>query len=157
MDEVTKQWEKLTLIDTEGEECALMNGVIDDSFAVVAKFFTKRKINLKVVAQTFQGVWKADGDFEFRDLGNNRALIIFTDEVDMNRVLYSPWSFDKYLLALHKLGENECINSVKCDKAYFWVQISNLPNSHMTKDNGEHIGSTLGEVISVDTPEGGRA
>ena len=31
---------------------------------------------------------------------------------------HSPWSFDKYLLALHKLGKNECINSVNCDKAY---------------------------------------
>ena len=71
MDEVTKQWEKLTLMDIEGEECAFTNDVIDDSFVVVAKFFMKRKINLEVVAQTFHGVWKADGDFEFRDLGNN--------------------------------------------------------------------------------------
>lgn len=107
MDEVTKKWEKLTLTEIEGEECALTNEVSDGFFAVVAKFFTKRKINLEAVARTFQGVWKADGDFEFQDLGNNRALIVFTDEVDMNRVLpHSPWSFDKYLLALHKLKEN---------------------------------------------------
>lgn len=87
------------------------DGVINDSFAVVAKFFTKRKVNLEVVARTFHGVWKADGDFEFRELGNNRVLTVFTDEVDMNRVqLQSPWFFDKYLLAFHKLGENECIN-----------------------------------------------
>ena len=85
MDEVTKQWEKLTLTDIEGEECALTNDVIDGSFAVVVKFFMKQKINLEAVARTFRGVWKADGDFEFRDLGNNRALIVFTDEVDMNR------------------------------------------------------------------------
>ena len=50
MDEVTKQWEKLTLMDIEGEECALANDVIDSSFAVVAKFFMKRKINLEAVA-----------------------------------------------------------------------------------------------------------
>ena len=50
MDEVTKQWEKLTLMDIEGEECALTNDVIDSSFAVVAKFFMKRKINLEAVA-----------------------------------------------------------------------------------------------------------
>ncbi|KAL0000259.1 hypothetical protein SO802_019861 [Lithocarpus litseifolius] len=158
MDEVTKQWEKLTLTDLEGEECALKKDVVDGSFAVVARFLTKRKINLEAVARTFQVAWRADGDFEFRDLGNNRALIVFTDEVDMNRViLQSPWSFDKYLMAFHKLGENECINSVSCDKAYFWVQISNLPSRHMTKENGERIGSTLGEVNSVDSPNGGRA
>ena len=32
-----------------------------------------------------------------------------------------------------------------------------LFRSHMTKENGERIGSTLGEVISVDAPDGGRA
>ena len=77
---------------------------------------------------------------------------------DMNRVLLqSPWTFDKYLLVLHRLGENECIGSVRCDKAFFWVQISNLPSRLMTKANRELIGCYLGEVVSVDAPEGGRA
>ena len=122
MDEVAKQWEKLTLTDLEGEECALREDMVDGSCVVVVRFLTKWKVNLEVVARTFRSAWKADGDFEFRDLGNNRALIVFTDEVDMNRVLLQgPWSFDKYLMALHKLGENECITSVSCNKAYFWV------------------------------------
>ena len=109
MDEVAKQWEKLTLTDLEGEECALREDAVDGSCAVVARFLTKRKVNLEAVARTFQSAWKADGDFEFCDLGNNKALIVFTDEVDMNRILLQgPWSFNKYLMALHKLGENEC-------------------------------------------------
>ena len=158
MDDVTKKWEKFSLTDVEGNECALTDNVIDDSFALVAKFFTKWKINLEAVARTFRSVWKSDGDFEFRDLGNNKALIVFIDEVDMNRVLLqSPWSFDKYLLVLHRLGENECVGFVRCDKAFFWVQISYLPSRLMTKANGELIGSSLGEVVSVDAPEGGRA
>ena len=106
MDDITKKWEKLSLTDVEGNECALIDG--DDSFALVAKFLTKQKINLEVVARTFRSVWKSDGDFEFRDLGNNKALIVFTDEVDMNKVLLqSLWTFDKYLLVLHRFGENE--------------------------------------------------
>ena len=93
--------------------------MIDDSFALVAKFFTKRKINLEAVARTFRSAWKSNGDFEFRDLGNNKALIVFTGEVDMNRVLLqSSLTFDKYLLVLHRLGENECVSSVCCDKAF---------------------------------------
>ena len=158
MDDATKLWEKLSLTNKEGAECTLSSGVIDDSFAIVAKFLTKRKVNLGAVARTFRSVWKANGDFEFRNLGNNKALIVFTDEIDMNRILLqSSWSFDKYLMVLHQLGENECVNAVCCDKAYFWVQISNLPRRHMTKENGALIGSTLGEVISVDAPESGRA
>ena len=158
MDDVTNKWEKLSLTDVEGNEYAPIDGVIDDSFVLVAKFFTKQKINLEAVARTFRIVWKSDGDFEFRDLGNNKALIVFTGEVDMNRVLLqSPWTFDKYLLVLHRLGENECVSSIHCDKAFFWVQISNLPSRLMTKANGELIGSSLGEVVSVDAPEGGWA
>ena len=124
----------------------------------MAKFLTKRKVNLEAVARTFRSVWKADGDFEFRDLGNNKALIIFTNEIDMNRILLrSPWSFDKYLMVLHRLGENECVNVVCCDKAYFLVQISNLPSRHMKKENGALTKSTLGEVIPVDALESGQA
>ena len=107
MDDATKLWEKLSLTNKEGAECTLSSGVIDDSFAIVAKFLTKRKVNLGAVARTFRSVWKANGDFEFRNLGNNKALIVFTDEIDMNRILLqSPWSFDKYLMVLHWLGEN---------------------------------------------------
>ena len=158
MDDVTKLWEKLSLIDKEGVEFTLTGGVIDDSFAIVAKFLTKRKVNLKAVVWTFRSVWKVYGDFEFHDLGNNKALIVFTDKIDMNRILLQrPWSFGKYLMVLHRLGENECVNAVCCDKAYFWVQIPNLPNRHMAKENGALIGSTLGEVISIDAPKSGRA
>ena len=40
MDDITKKWEKLSLTDVEGNECALIDG--DDSFALVAKFLTVR-------------------------------------------------------------------------------------------------------------------
>lgn len=53
MDEVTKQWEKLTLTNLEGEECSLKEDVVDGSFAVVARFLTNQKINHEAVAQTF--------------------------------------------------------------------------------------------------------
>ena len=71
MDDVTKLWEKLSLTDKEGVEFMLTGGVIDDSFTIVAKFLTKRKVNLEAIAWTFHSVWKADGEFEFHDLGNN--------------------------------------------------------------------------------------
>lgn len=158
MDDITKLWEMLSLIGKEGTKCSLTGGVIDDSFTIVAKFLTKRKFNLEAVAQTVRSVWKANGDFKFHDLGNNKAHIVFIDEIDMNRILLqSPWCFVKYLMVLHWLGENECINAVCSDKAYIWVQILNLPNRHMTKENGALIGSTLGEVISVDALESGQA
>lgn len=33
----------------------------------------------------------------------------------------SPWSFDKYLLAIQKLEKDEQIQNISFDKASFWV------------------------------------
>ena len=50
MDEVAKQWEKLTLTDLEGEEYALREDMVDGSCVVVVRFLTKWKVNLEAVA-----------------------------------------------------------------------------------------------------------
>ena len=67
-------------------------------------------------------------------------------------MMNSPWSFDKYLLALHKLGEDEHIQGIRFDEVSFWVQIHDLPARRMTKETGVRIGSTLGEVEQVNVP-----
>ncbi|XP_050290323.1 uncharacterized protein LOC126728565 [Quercus robur] len=62
----------------------------------------------------------------------------------MDRVLMlSPWTFDKYLVALYKLETDE--------------QIHDLPPRRMTKDVGVSIGRTLVEVEDVDMGEEGKA
>ncbi|KAL0004792.1 hypothetical protein SO802_012353 [Lithocarpus litseifolius] len=76
----------------------------------------------------------------------------------MDRVLMlSPWTFDKYLVALHKLETDEQVKTVNFDKASFWVQIHDLPPRRMKKDVGVSIGRTLGEVEDVDMGEEGKA
>ncbi|KAL0008463.1 hypothetical protein SO802_009965 [Lithocarpus litseifolius] len=120
MEEVTKRWEKLSLTEPEGVEHDLSSTDVIEGFAIVAKFFTKRRINLEAVAKTLKSAWKIDSDFEVRDLGDNKAIFLFEDEVDMKRVLMnSPWSFDKYLLAIHKLGDDEQIKNIRFDEASF--------------------------------------
>ncbi|KAL0010360.1 hypothetical protein SO802_005468 [Lithocarpus litseifolius] len=69
----------------------------------------------------------------------------------MERVLHTgPWTFDKNLLALHKLGEDEQIQNIGFQKISFGVQIHDLPARRMTKETGERIGRTIGEVGEVD-------
>ncbi|XP_023907828.1 uncharacterized protein At4g02000-like [Quercus suber] len=71
----------------------------------------------------------------------------------MIRVLTNgPWTFDKYLLAVHKLGEEEQIQNISFDKVSFWVQLHDIPAKRMTKEIGERIGGMLGEVEEVDIP-----
>ena len=43
-------------------------------------------------------------NFEVSDVGENKVMFLFQQEEDLDRVLMlSPWSFEKYLLVLHKL------------------------------------------------------
>lgn len=75
---------------------------------------------------------------------------------DLDRVLLlSPWSFDKYLLILHKLGVSEAVKKVKFNKGSFKVQIHGLPTMSQTKDAEIRIGGTLGTVEKVDVDEKG--
>lgn len=61
-------------------------------------------------------------------MGEKKVLFQFEDEKDLDRVLLlGPWSFDKHLVVLHKLGEGEAINKLKFRRALFWVQIHGLP------------------------------
>ena len=154
MDEVTKKWGNLSLTEREVTEHDLQDTPRVEGAAIVAKFFTKRRVNLGAVANTLKSAWRTDLSFEFRDLGENKAIVLFEDETDMIRVLTNgPWSFDKYLLAVHKLGEEEQIQDISFDMVSFWVQLHDIPARRMTKETGERIGRTLGEIEEVDIPE----
>ena len=66
-----------------------------------------------------------------------------------------PWSFDKYLLILHKLDAGEAVTKVQFNRASFWVQILGLTTMCQTKDVGYQIGGTVGEVEKVDVEDNG--
>lgn len=62
------------------------------------------------------------GKFEVYDMGDNKVLFQFGLKEDLDEVLLlGPWSFDKYLMILHKLGTEEAVTKVQFNKASFWV------------------------------------
>ena len=53
--------------------------------------------------KALKSIWKTTENFKVQDARDNTTLFLFQKEEDMNRVLWAnPWSFDKYLLVLHK-------------------------------------------------------
>lgn len=77
---------------------------------VVGKFLTKRRINLEAVMRTLKPIRKTTNCFEVQDAGDNTVLFVFMNEEDVNKVLWSnPWSFDKYLVVLHRLRVMESL------------------------------------------------
>ena len=84
------------------------------------------------------------------------ALFLFQNDDDVDKVLLlGSWSFDKYLLALHKLEAGEAVSKVRFDKMSFWIQIHGIPTMYQTKEVGYSIGATLGTVEKVDVNEKG--
>ena len=106
--------------------------------------------------RVLRSVWRANHNFKVSDLGENKVMFLFQLKDDMDRVLLlSPWSFDKYLLILHKLVCGEVVKDIKFDRSPFWIQIHGLRIMCQTKEVGMSIGATLGEVVKVDANEEG--
>ena len=72
-------------------------------------------------------------------------------EEDMNQVLWaSPWSFDKYLLVLHKFGKGDVVSTLSFDRTPFWTKLHGLPMRKQTKQVAEKIVGPIGTIEKVD-------
>ena len=86
---------------------------------LVGKFYTKRRVYLESMARVLLA-WKTKENFDVSDLGENRALFLFHMTDDLDRVLQlGPWSYDKYLLILHKLQAGESAQKACLDRVSF--------------------------------------
>ncbi|KAK7849188.1 hypothetical protein CFP56_003381 [Quercus suber] len=156
MEEITERYAGLKLSLREDAEVVIHEPVPEEGLVLIGKFCTKRRVNLESVARVLKSVWKTENNFEVSDLGENKVMFLFQTKDDMDRVLFlCPWSFDKYLLILHKLKYGEAVKDVKFDRTPFWVQVHGLPTMCQTKAVGMSIGATLGEVEKVDANETG--
>nr|POE65772.1 hypothetical protein CFP56_45895 [Quercus suber] len=121
------------------------------SIFLLARLFTKRRVNLEALTRTLRSIWHFVQNFEVRDLGSNTVLIIFDDEAAPQKILsQGPWSFDKYLVGLYRAKDKESVDDATFVGASFWVQFHNLPLRRMNKATAEAIGKTLGTVEQVD-------
>ncbi|XP_030941941.1 uncharacterized protein LOC115966959 [Quercus lobata] len=151
MEEITDRCATLKLSVREDVEVTIHAPLTEDGPVLIGKFCTKSRINLEFVVRVLRTVWRVEHDFEVSDLGENKVMFLFQTKEDMEKLLLlSPWSFDKYLLILHKLVCGEVVKDIKFNRLPFWVQIHGLPTMCQTKEVGMNIDATLGEVEKVD-------
>lgn len=156
MEEITKHCVGLKLSEREGNEVDLAPIVRKHGYVLAGKFCMKRRVNLESVVRVLKTVWRTKENFKVYDMGNNKAIFHFSLKEDLDKVLLlGPWSFDKYLLILHKLDVGEAVTKVPFNRASFWVQIHGIPTMCQTKDAGFWIGGTLGKVEMVDVDDNG--
>lgn len=82
-------------------------------------------------------------------MGDHRVLFIFSKQTDVDRVLAGePWLFDKYLVALKRIGCQAKMKGLVFDSVFFWIQVHNLPVGSLKLRVAHDIVSVAGEVVN---------
>ena len=135
MDVISNMCAGLKLSNKKSSEIDIAPLIQNAGYILARKFYTKRRINLESVARVLKTIWKIERNFEVCYLGENRALFQFEKRDNLEKVvLLGPWSFDKYLLILHKVEAGELVKNMSFDKVSFSVQIHGLPMLSQTMD-----------------------
>ena len=87
MDEITEAWDVLSLSDREGNDLKLQRKKPREEFSIVAKFLTKRTLNIDAVARTFKPIWRSRNGFSIKNLGEHKLLFIFDNKTDVDQIL----------------------------------------------------------------------
>ncbi len=95
-------------------------------------------------------------------MNENRLVFVFEDEADRERVMMGePWAYDKYLIILQRIEEEEAIEDVVFRETSLWVQLHGLPVRRMNPEVAKTLVSSLGRVEQIsdgDTnADGGQA
>ncbi|KAL0326615.1 UNVERIFIED_CONTAM: hypothetical protein Sangu_1739500 [Sesamum angustifolium] len=89
-------------------------------------------------------------------ISEERFCLKFNHSLDLLRVLEGrPWVFDKNLIILEQVGNNDRPEEVCLDWCPFTVFVHDLPLPRQTRDIAEHIGNKLGQFIDMELSEQG--
>ena len=122
MEEITKLCDRMSLTAKEVGRVDLSDSQEVPGGLLATQFLTKRVINMEAVLRTLKPLWRSVHGFTGRDMGRNRVMFLFTDTVDMERVIANgPWSFDKYLILLKRIDDDQSFSHVVFDSCSFWV------------------------------------
>ncbi|KAF5477665.1 hypothetical protein F2P56_004284, partial [Juglans regia] len=160
-EEMSKQWERLTLTEEEKEGVALklqptISTMRTNHFCLLVMIVVEKFINREAFKSTMSKIWKCDSWLQFSEVGTNKYLIEFQSKKDLDRVINGrPWSFDRWLLCIQPFNGSMSINEVSFSKEEFWIQAYNLPFDYMNQEVGIQIGNSLGRFIKVHVDERG--
>ena len=108
MEKLMGSWDKLSLSESEGSKFEIRDEPGAEKHVLVAKFLTRRALNMEAIAKTFTLLWKTRKGFEIRDVGDHRVMFVFPDAADVEGVLKGePWTFDRHLVVLEKMNSSD--------------------------------------------------
>ena len=148
VEDLTTNWNRLTLSDKEGPGCSLDEELSSPEFIIATKFLTKRTLNIDAIAKTFTPLWRSKNRFKVRNVGDHKVLFVFDNKAEADKVIHSePWTFDKHLIVMERYDTTSSLDDLTLDKTTFWVQVHGLPIKFMNVKAAEKICEVLGTVI----------
>ena len=90
------------------------------------------------------------------DAGNNCLLFAFQSDENIEKVLMGEsWSFDRHIVVFQCYKTSTPIEELEFDKVSFWIQIHNLPYSHLSTEVALSLGESLGTISKAKGHIGG--
>ena len=77
MEDLTKQWGKMSLNDREEGRACLKKELGIDEYIIAEKFQTKRALNIEAIIRTFSPLWRSRNGFKVRSAGDYIILFVF--------------------------------------------------------------------------------
>ncbi|KAJ8761865.1 hypothetical protein K2173_005576 [Erythroxylum novogranatense] len=128
------------------------DSAIVDEICLVGEFKTTGSINFIAMRAKLAEIWHPGKGVTIEEIGDQRFMIRFYHEVDVQRLLAGgPYNFNNHLLVLHRVGENEDPLQVPLLNYDIWVQVHNLQTGMMSEAMTIQLGNTLGKFIAYDT------
>ncbi|CAI8609824.1 unnamed protein product [Vicia faba] len=100
------------------------------------------------------GAWKLKNLVESQELSKNLFLFLFATKRDMEGVLRNgPWSFDRNLLVLARVSDEEQPSDLNIHFGVFWVRIYEVPLMLRSEAMARKLGGILGVFEEMDQKE----
>lgn len=120
---------------------------------MVARFLTRRPINLDTIANTFNPLWRPKMDFRTKFIGDHLILFSFDSKEEVDRILaVDPWSLDKCIMVLARHEHSAPINALDMNTVSFWVQVHDIPLRFRNKEVAEQICGAIGLITQPENP-----
>uniref|UniRef100_A0A7N2REI4 DUF4283 domain-containing protein n=1 Tax=Quercus lobata TaxID=97700 RepID=A0A7N2REI4_QUELO len=148
MEDLTKHWKSFSLSDREGPGLCLKKEQATSKYAIVARFLTKRPLNIDSIANTFTPLWRTKSGFKVKHIDDRVVLFSFDNKADVDRIIAAePWSFDKHLLVLTRYDKEAALPASNLTKVAFWVQVYDIPLWFRNKEVAEQICQSVGTIL----------
>lgn len=144
--------ESEAFITLNAEEVDVIKGQVDH--CLVGKLLTSRTISKITIKNALQAAWKTRKEFSVDIFSTNVFLFKFESKEDKEWIIGNePWFFDRNLLVLEALEENQRTVDLEFKKVDFWLRILNLPIGYRNEMVARKIGNNIGEFLEMDKGE----